>query len=155
MFPSVIPLSGTDCSRVTHPSAARISTEVNIPARLACVKHAASVRPEPGSNSDVQSLSSTSSLPLRLAKAFGSAPRQGVLLIRNLTVYFLSSIFVSVSFSSFVRRLRSPLATTLAIIAGCIPFVNTFFQLFISFTCTSHFAHIRRPTSNTILVMHI
>ena len=31
----------------------RISTI--IPARLACVKHAASVRPEPGSNSDVQS----------------------------------------------------------------------------------------------------
>ena len=29
---------------------------INIPARLACVKHAASVRPEPGSNSDVQSL---------------------------------------------------------------------------------------------------
>ena len=42
----------------------------NIPARLACVKHAASVRPEPGSNSYVQS--STSALPLRfrLAKAF-------------------------------------------------------------------------------------
>ena len=28
-----------------------------IPVRLACVKHAASVRPEPGSNSDVQSFS--------------------------------------------------------------------------------------------------
>ena len=27
----------------------------HVPARLACVKHAASVRPEPGSNSDVQS----------------------------------------------------------------------------------------------------
>ena len=26
MFPSVIPLSGTDCSRVTHPSAARIDS---------------------------------------------------------------------------------------------------------------------------------
>ena len=42
----------------------------DIPARLACVKHAASVRPEPGSNSYVQS--STSALPIRfrLAKAF-------------------------------------------------------------------------------------
>ena len=28
---------------------------LNVPARLACVRHAASVRPEPGSNSDVQS----------------------------------------------------------------------------------------------------
>ena len=31
-------------------------TSSKIPARLACVKHAASVRPEPGSNSYVQSL---------------------------------------------------------------------------------------------------
>ena len=30
-------------------------TSNRVPARLACVKHAASVRPEPGSNSDVQS----------------------------------------------------------------------------------------------------
>ena len=35
---------------------------LHVPARLACVKHAASVRPEPGSNSYVQSLSSTSRL---------------------------------------------------------------------------------------------
>ena len=40
------------------------------------------------------SLSSSPKPPL-------SPPRQGVLLIRNLTVSFLSSIFVSVSFSSF------------------------------------------------------
>ena len=63
LFPSVIPLSGTDCSRVTHPSATRITNlpaeafRSVIPVRLACVKHAASVRPEPGSNSDVQSFS--------------------------------------------------------------------------------------------------
>ena len=46
-FPDGIPLDGADYPRVTHPSAA-------IPegiARLACLKHAASVRPEPGSNS--------------------------------------------------------------------------------------------------------
>ena len=46
----------------------------HIPVRLACVKHAASVRPEPGSNSDVQSFSTpfrSRSLPLRLAKASG------------------------------------------------------------------------------------
>ena len=38
------------------------SFPLHVPARLACVKHAASVRPEPGSNSYVQSLSSTSRL---------------------------------------------------------------------------------------------
>ena len=46
-FPEAIPLSKAGCSRVTPPSAAR--TEVL--ARLACVRRAASVRPEPGSNS--------------------------------------------------------------------------------------------------------
>ena len=35
--------------RVTHPSAA----DTEVPARLACVKPAASVRSEPGSNSQV------------------------------------------------------------------------------------------------------
>ena len=35
--------------RVTHPSA----TDTEVPVRLACVKHAASVRSEPGSNSQV------------------------------------------------------------------------------------------------------
>ena len=37
--------------RVTQPSAARHHTEVHAAARLACIKHAASVYPEPGSNS--------------------------------------------------------------------------------------------------------
>ena len=50
-FPEAIPLSKAGCSRVTHPSAAELKTEVSSPARLACVKRAASVRPEPGSNS--------------------------------------------------------------------------------------------------------
>ena len=37
---------GADDLRVTHPCASGIATP-----RLACVRHAASVRPEPGSNS--------------------------------------------------------------------------------------------------------
>ena len=49
-------------SRVTHPSAANpigLFPEGNAPifiARLACVRHAASVRPEPGSNSQLKFL---------------------------------------------------------------------------------------------------
>ena len=38
--------------RVTHPSATRYC----YPVRLACVKHTASVRPEPGSNSPLSKL---------------------------------------------------------------------------------------------------
>ena len=40
-----------DYSRVTHPFAAFPRAEALVIARLACVKRAASVRPEPGSNS--------------------------------------------------------------------------------------------------------
>ena len=39
--------------RVTHPCATLHETEVSLPVRLACVRHAASVRSEPGSNSQV------------------------------------------------------------------------------------------------------
>jgi hypothetical protein len=49
-YPAVgpaIPRRWTGSSRVTHPFA----TGYCYPVRLACVKHAASVRPEPGSNS--------------------------------------------------------------------------------------------------------
>ena len=44
-------MKGAGYSRVTHPFATLTRTEVLDPVRLACVKHAASVRPEPGSNS--------------------------------------------------------------------------------------------------------
>ena len=50
-FPEIIPLSEAGCSRVTHPSATKNLTEAKFSVRLACVKRAASVRPEPGSNS--------------------------------------------------------------------------------------------------------
>ena len=53
-FPEAIPLSEAGSSRVTHPSATKIKTEVLISVRLACVKRAASVRSEPGSNSQVK-----------------------------------------------------------------------------------------------------
>ena len=46
-FLLVIPHLKADCLRVTHPFA----TEYCYPVRLACIKHAASVHPEPGSNS--------------------------------------------------------------------------------------------------------
>src|SRR5207249_9555097 len=38
-------------SRVTHPSATELESCPPSPVRLTCVRHAASVRPEPGSNS--------------------------------------------------------------------------------------------------------
>ena len=55
-FGGAIPLFEAGCPRVTHPSAANPLPEGSFIARLACVKHAASVRPEPGSNSQFKSL---------------------------------------------------------------------------------------------------
>ena len=49
------PLLGTfRC--ITHPFATRQRSKLPVTVRLACVKHAASVQSEPGSNSSVQSL---------------------------------------------------------------------------------------------------
>ena len=59
----------------------------HIPVRLACVKHAASVRPEPGSNSDVQSFST----PFRSRSLSPSARQSLRLPLRSLPfVAFLS-----------------------------------------------------------------
>src|SRR6478752_2957731 len=51
----VIPESRAGCSRVTHPFATDQTSKLVITVRLACVKHAASVRPEPESNSPLMS----------------------------------------------------------------------------------------------------
>ena len=54
LSPSYPPRLGTfRC--ITHPFATRHQTEVRAAVRLACVKHAASVQSEPGSNSIVRS----------------------------------------------------------------------------------------------------
>ena len=62
-------------------------TSNGIPARLACVKHAASVRPEPGSNSYVQSFSHLRPTP-ESARQSQSLPQpsMSVSLSQNLTV---------------------------------------------------------------------
>ena len=63
----------------------RISTI--IPARLACVKHAASVRPEPGSNSYVQSFSHLKLSPESARQSQSPfQPSMSVSLSQNLTV---------------------------------------------------------------------
>ena len=59
-FPTAIPLCKAGYPRVTHPSATQSLNRhpegivVKCFVRLACVKHAASVHPEPGSNSHIK-----------------------------------------------------------------------------------------------------
>ena len=57
MFPWTIPHPRVDHLRVTHPSATLKVPEGTPTVRLACLKRAASVRSEPGSNSPLYNLS--------------------------------------------------------------------------------------------------
>ena len=50
-FPTVVPQLRADSLCITHPSATFLCSKLQILVRLACMKHAASVHPEPGSNS--------------------------------------------------------------------------------------------------------
>ena len=50
-FPEAIPVRGAGCPRVTQPFATLFTPEGVLIVRLACVRRAASVHPEPGSNS--------------------------------------------------------------------------------------------------------
>ena len=50
-FPEAVPVRGAGCPRVTQPFATVFAPEVALTVRLACVRRAASVHPEPGSNS--------------------------------------------------------------------------------------------------------
>ncbi len=56
----IIPQYEAGCPHVTHPSATKLfknpaeALNLNNFVRLACVKHAASVHPEPGSNSHIK-----------------------------------------------------------------------------------------------------
>ena len=56
-FPEAIPVRGAGCPRVTQPFATLCTPEGALTVRLACVKRAASVHPEPGSNSPFKSYS--------------------------------------------------------------------------------------------------
>ena len=71
-FPPVIPLIRESCSRVTHPTAGRHQGFDESPShaapRLACVKPAASVHPEPGSNSSLYIISLARFLTLLIQK---------------------------------------------------------------------------------------
>ena len=65
---------GAGCPRVTHPFATQYNPEGLYLVRLACVKHAASVHPEPGSNSP---LKESQDLHPEFHEAFGSLVIRG------------------------------------------------------------------------------
>ena len=65
---------------ITHPFATRRQAEARAAVRLACVKHAASVQSEPGSNSSVQSLQ----ILLRLTQTLRESNDSLIILVQAL-----------------------------------------------------------------------
>ena len=112
-------------------------TPSSIPARLACVKHAASVRPEPGSNSYVQSFSHSSGSPSELAKVPRFTQSHERLLSQNLTVLSLIYFFRCIVFKDRVPAL---LATTLISIPAVSENVKRFLQVYMEITKHRYFS---------------
>ena len=107
--------------QIVHALLTRPPLEHNLPsrrtssyllARLACVKHAASVRPEPGSNSYVQSFTSS----------FASLPPRQRLPLRDLAGLALSFLTSSLAQLPASRRSRSSWLSTELFPLLCIVF---------------------------------
>ena len=102
-----------------------------VPARLACVKHAASVRPEPGSNSDVQSFSSSAAPGLGLAKALNLLQQIRRLLSQKsdcscILIYFAVS-FSRIAIVVVNRCSRDNVDDYIKVPYTCQPLFSTFF----------------------------
>ena len=163
-FPNVIPHAKAGCSRVTHPSATKLplSKLSSNSVRLECVMHAASVHPEPGSNSRIivsHHISVLISLLSKCADLFSLVCGVFLLLIgflRNCRVcsYYYSVLvlysFVLALYHCSVFKDRSPtaLADSFCIISLLPYFVNTFFEFFFSFfeNCAMY---KKTPSTNT------
>ena len=155
-FPAAIPLYEAGYPRVTHPSATKF---IYLPSedfcytnsvRLACVRHAASVHPEPGSNSQFYILKILW-FRITLTSQNNSAPRLNLfnrwLVAIPIIIYLLGFVlwtsFVSISWNAGIFRVAllfncqsSLFVVTLSFAATCYIltrlelFVNNFFVFF-------------------------
>ena len=110
-FPRSIRLLRACCSRVTHPCAGRRQKYCYSLAapRLACVKPAASVHPEPGSNSSLYIFYLYSSSTILTSYFLKRNLRSNVFRVALYISYFLSSmllvsIIISINCRSFPER---------------------------------------------------
>ena len=102
--------------------------------RLECVMHAASVNPEPGSNSRNHSILSDRRRSVKINFELVSA-----LSLPFLELYSLSELsrcsshilcFILISYCSIFKDRRCRSRDSLIIISLCVPIVNPFFQIF-------------------------
>ena len=144
-FPNVIPHAKAGCSRVTHPSATKLplSKLSSNSVRLECVMHAASVHPEPGSNSRIIVLKS----PLKVVPIASSFFSQLLLLLFEqyslsefYEIFFRTILLLSLCTSSisccsiFNDRFRCPLESLQLYYSITSRFVcQAFFYTFLNF----------------------
>ena len=134
MFPSVIPLSGTDCSRVTHPSAARIlSSSRNLPTISPLDLHVLSTPPAFVLSQDQTLMFNPLSCLISVSEP--ARQSQSLILIQQAFHSFESDCFLySLSLICIVFKDRAAasgsLADSLFSIAKRSPFVNPYFGIF-------------------------
>ena len=99
-FPTVVPQLRADSLCITHPSATFLCSKLQILVRLACMKHAASVHPEPGSNSPLsEKFMSLVHIPMNRSTSFYySCPSHFFKINRYLSS---SAILLSMFYSSY------------------------------------------------------
>ena len=171
-FPNVIPHAKAGCSRVTHPSATKLPSSKlsSNSVRLECVMHAASVHPEPGSNSRINCIKITSS---RSVSIFSSFYFQLLLLLFEqyslsefYEIFFRTILLLSLCTSSisccsiFNDQFSLPkniqLCYSITFFFTCQVLFLTFFKFFILYLASPKFAtllyyHILSPLSSGFL----
>ena len=104
MFPRAIPLDWAGSTRVTHPYAGRRHPEGPAAPRLACIRPAASVHPEPGSNSPLyKALILGASAPIYMP---GSRLPYCVLSVSKIDFLFYDSDFLILSCNIISKNFR-------------------------------------------------
>ena len=111
-------------------------TEALISVRLECVRHAASVHPEPGSNSRLECLYLSLAFALLITCLFRNF-RDFSLSFRKFPYSLCALYFLFLLFD--FQGSGAVLADSLTIIALCFPFVNPFFEKYFSFFVFSFF----------------
>src|SRR6202000_605355 len=90
LFREAIPQIKVGYIRVTHPCATLMKSKLSNPVRLACIRPAASVHPEPGSNSPLYNVRLTSLTLLSQSKLL--LIESVICLVSSLVHWFICSL---------------------------------------------------------------
>ena len=130
-FPEAIPLSEAGCSRVTHPSATKNLNKSKFSVRLACVRRAASVRPEPGSNSLVKLYIHSKCCLYRSCQLLTDYL---CFLSSSLTLSWISRVFCTCSALFNFQDTVLDITFFIALLSCCNFYIISYFRTFVKWT---------------------